>query len=136
MSTRAATSSHPSESKVPRREPIDFRETMREVRALGSTIFEGKQKKEYEAERYKELTGRDKKQQRVPLKISRGIKKKAAVREARRIAEAREAGIVVIGSRKPEGKTRNPGKSSKQYGPVPSIGFTKKGVLNVRKLMG
>jgi len=135
VSTTTMAVSHPVELKSgPRRgEPIDFRETMREVCALGSKRFEGSQKKNYEAERYKDLIGRYKKQQRVPLKISRGIKKKAAVREARRISEAREAGII-LGSRRPEGKKlRYPTKNSKQYGPVPSIGSTKNGVLCVRK---
>ena len=125
----------PTESKDLYRETFDIRGTMREVHAMGSTLFEGRQKKDYEAERYKALTGRDKKQQRVPLKISRGIKRKAAVRDARRLNEAREAGIIVV-SKKTETKTREHGKHAKLYGPAPSVGFTKKGVLHVRKPVG
>jgi hypothetical protein len=114
---------------------LDLRETMREVYEMGSTLFEGKQKKQYESEKYKALTGRDKKQQRVPLKIRRGIQKKASIREARKLAEARDAGIV-LKSTTHEGKTRDRINHSKVYGPVPSIGFTKKGILHVPKSMG
>jgi len=115
---------------------IDFDETVREIRSLGSTQFTGKQKRQYEDEKYRELTGREKKKQKVPLKIVRGIKKKAAIRERRIEQENKEAGIVTASTNKKKmnkGYSEQNRKDSRIHGPAPSIGFTKNGVLSVRK---
>ena len=115
---------------------IDFDETVKEIHTLGSTQFTGKQKREYQEEQHKTLTGRAHKKQKVPLKIVRGIKKKAAQREKGIEQENRDAGIVTASTNK---KKVNKGYSEKNrtdsriHGPAPTIGFTKKGVLSVRK---
>ena len=59
---------------------IDMDEAIREVHALGSTGFAGKQARKHKEAQYKALTGRDMKRQKVPLPIVRGIKKKRAER--------------------------------------------------------
>lgn len=115
---------------------IDFDETVKEIRTLGSTQFTGKQKRQYEDEQYKILTGREKKKQKVPMKIVRGIKKKAAIREKRIELENKEAGIITASSNKKKvnkGYSEQGRNDSRIHGPAPSIGFTKKGVLSVRK---
>jgi hypothetical protein len=116
---------------------IDFDSTVKEIRTLGSSQFTGKQKRKYEAEQYKTLTGREKKQHKVPLKIVRGIKKKAAIREKRIEEMNKEAGVVtaMTNQRKRNVKSYSEQnrKDSRIHGPAPSIGFTRNGVLSVRK---
>ena len=111
---------------------LDWDETVREVRGYGATAFSGKQKRDYDDEQYFALTGRQKKKQKVPLPIVRGIKKAAAKRQAQLKQEAREAGIVL-----PKSTTAKEQKGSKSdstirsYGPAPNIGFMKGGVYRV-----
>ena len=115
---------------------IDFDETVKEIHTLGSTQFTGKQKRQYEAEQYKAFTGLEKKKHKVPLKIVRGIKKKAIEREKRIEQENRDAGIVTANTnRKKVSKSYSEQnrRDSRIHGPAPTIGFTKKGVLSVRK---
>ncbi len=115
---------------------IDFNETVQEIRELGSSQFTGKQKRQYEAEQYKALTGREKKMHKVPIKIVRGIKKKAAMREKRREEEARESGLVTASTMKKKekrGYSVQKRRDTMIHGPAPDIGYTKKGVLSVRK---
>ncbi len=114
---------------------IDFDDAIREVHKLGSTQFTGKQKKEYEAEAYKALTGREKKKQKVPMKIVRGIKKAAAKREKRVEIENKEAGIVTAVKR---GKVKKSYSETNRrnrdiHGPAPDIGFMKGGKYNASK---
>ena len=73
---------------------VDFDDTVKEIHQLGSTQFTGKQKKKFQAEQYKALTGRDKKKQKVPVKIVRGIKKAAFKREAKLKKEMKDSGVV------------------------------------------
>jgi hypothetical protein len=105
---------------------LDWNDTAREVRTLGSQAFMGKEKREYRQEEYTRLTGRKEKQQRVPLPIQRGIKKKAAQRLERQREEARQAGIIL-----PVAKKEKP-RVNKDQGPAPSIGYMKKGVFRVK----
>jgi ABC-type nitrate/sulfonate/bicarbonate transport system ATPase subunit len=105
---------------------LDWNDTAREVRTLGSLAFMGKEKREYRQEEYMRLTGRKEKQQRVPLPIQRGIKKKAAQRLERQLEEARQAGIIL-----PVAKKEKP-RLNKDQGPAPSIGYMKKGVFRVK----
>uniref|UniRef100_A0A7S4N1Q6 Uncharacterized protein n=1 Tax=Odontella aurita TaxID=265563 RepID=A0A7S4N1Q6_9STRA len=123
---------------------LDFDETVREIHALGSTAFTGKQAKQHARDQYREMTGRDKKDHKVPLKIVRGIKKKAAEREARAAREVRESGVVThageMGAPKKKGSQRTGGgdsekgrKVSRVHGPAPDVGYMKGGVLKVRK---
>ena len=115
---------------------IDFDETVKEIRTLGSTQFTGKQKRKYEKEQYEAFTGRTKKKQKVPLKIVRGIKKKAAERAERIERENRDAGIITANTNKKKtkrGYSEQNRKDSRIHGPAPSIGFTKGGILSVRK---
>lgn len=115
---------------------IDFDNTAREIHKLGSTQFIGKQKKQYEAEQYKALTGREKKQHKVPVKIVRGIKKAAAKREARIMKEMKDAGIVTANVAKKEKRTYSEQnrRDTRIHGPSPSAGFMMKGVLNVKRM--
>jgi hypothetical protein len=106
---------------------LDWNETAREVRTLGSQAFMGKEKREYQQEEYMRLTGgRKEKQQRVPLPIQRGIKKKAAKRLERQREEARQAGIILPTDKKEKQRV------TKDQGPAPSVGYMKRGVLHVK----
>ena len=98
---------------------------------MGATAFEGQQRRKHLDEQYEFLTGRKRKKQHVPLPIARGIKKKAEQRLARQIKEAKEAGVVLPKSltKKKEKEVDN---TSRVYGPAPSVGFMKKGVLRVK----
>ena len=122
---------------------IDMDEAIREVHALGSTGFAGKQARKHKEAQYKALTGRDMKRQKVPLPIVRGIKKKRAEREARAEAEEREAGVITSTNSKKD-RDRKKAKAYSQerrksdsmrtaYGPSPDVGFMKGGVLRVKR---
>ena len=122
---------------------IDMDEAIREVHALGSTGFAGKQARKHKEAQYKALTGRDMKRQKVPLPIVRGIKKKRAEREARAEAEQKEAGVVTSTNSK-KNRDRQKAKAYSQerrksdsmrmaYGPSPDVGFMKGGVLRVKR---
>ena len=122
---------------------IDMDEAIREVHALGSTGFAGKQARKHKEAQYKALTGRDMKRQKVPLPIVRGIKKKRAEREARAGAEQREAGVITSTNSKKD-RDRKKAKAYSQerrksdsmrtaYGPSPDVGFMKGGVLRVKR---
>jgi len=122
---------------------IDMEEAIREVHALGSTGFAGKQARKHKEAQYKALTGRDMKRQKVPLPIVRGIKKKRAEREARAEAEQREAGVITSTNSKKD-RDRKKAKAYSQerrksdsmrtaYGPSPDVGFMKGGVLRVKR---
>jgi hypothetical protein len=112
---------------------LDWNDTAKEVRSVGAKAFVGKQKRNYQEEHYKLLTGRDKKRQAVPLPIVRGIKKKAAERLEREIKEAKEAGLVIPASKAASAaKRKEKNTISRVYGPAPSIGFMKKGVFSVK----
>jgi hypothetical protein len=109
---------------------LDWHDTAKEIRNYGATAFVGKQKRNYEDEQHFKLTGRHKTKQRVPLPIVRGIKKAAAKREARVREEARAAGIVMPTEKKARKKFSS---TINTYGPAPSVGFMKNGVLRVNK---
>ena len=115
---------------------LDWDETYQEIRALGATAFEGKQKRQYKDEQYKFLTGREPKKQRVPLKIVRGIRKKAAERRARELEEAQKSGLVLPKQQQQQSDKKKRSSSSsrgRDAGPAPSIGFMSKGVLRLKK---
>ena len=112
---------------------MDWHDTAKEIRNYGATAFVGKQKRDYEDEQYYQLTGRHKKKHQVPLPIVRGIKKAAAKRDARAREEAKAAGIVL-----PTSQTKNKRQEEntydstyRTYGPAPSVGFMKNGILRV-----
>lgn len=115
---------------------LDFDETVREIHALGSTAFTGKQKRKHLDTQYEELTGRKKKKHSVPLPIVRGIRKKAEQREKRELQELKESGVVTHRSAKKSGNndTQNARKKNERvHGPAPDNGFLVKGVLRVEK---
>jgi len=130
-----------SKPKAPRKEQpiakkldtklLDFYDTVKEVRSLGSTGFTGKQKGKHHDEQYKLLTGREKKKHQIPLPILRGMKKKAAQREARQLQEAKDAGIVLPTTATTSKKKKKLDATSRVHGPSPSIGFMSKGVFRV-----
>jgi Domain of unknown function (DUF4602) len=116
---------------------LDWHDTVKQVRHLGLTGMVGVQKRNHLDEQYKRLTGREKKKHQVPLPIVRGIKRKAAAREARLRHEAKEAGIVLptaaktatlVGS---SNNDRNKDSTNRVHGPAPSIGFMKKGIFRL-----
>ncbi len=114
---------------------IEFDDTVKEIHQLGSTQFTGKQRKQFQAEQYKLLTGREKKKQKVPVKIVRGIKKAAAKREVRLVKEMKESGVVT--AVKKEGKKKTFSEKNRRdtriHGPAPSAGFMSKGMLRVKR---
>ena len=114
---------------------LDWYDTAHEIKKLGSSGFQGKQRKDYQDEEYQRLTGRAKKQQQVPLKILRGIRKKREAREARAMQEARESGVIVPKMSPASGSRRRKliDKTARLYGPSPTIGFMKKGMLLFRQ---
>jgi hypothetical protein len=112
---------------------LDWNDVAQEVREFGSKGFEGKRKRSYEEEQYRQLTGRDKKKHQVPLPIVRGIRKKAAEREARMLQEARDSGMVLPKQKKREKNRKSQDSTSRVHGPAPSIGFMKRGVFRVAK---
>jgi len=121
------TSTHSKNQRL-----LDWNKTAEEVRSLGATAFVGQQKRSYQDEQYKLLTNREKKQQRVPLPIVRGIKKKAAIRQARQLQEAKEAGLVIPKQQKAKKKNDNATNKWNVHGPAPSIGFVSKGMLKLK----
>jgi len=138
LSTAATTRTKGGGGTKKHEKLLDWHETVREVRKLGAAGFVKKQKRDYEDEEYKRLTGRERKRQYVPLPILRGIKKKRIQREATAMAEARAAGMAVpkslaSSSTNKETKLSRQKKQSRKHGPAPSIGFVKKGVLQVKK---
>lgn len=139
----AASRRGPSSYATASGNEIDMDEAIREVHALGSTGFAGKQARKHKEAQYKALTGRDMKRQKVPLPIVRGIKKKRAEREARAEAEQKEAGVVTSTNSK-KNRDRQKAKAYSQerrksdsmrmaYGPSPDVGFMKGGVLRVKR---
>ncbi|KAI2504640.1 protein of unknown function (DUF4602) [Fragilaria crotonensis] len=120
----------PAAGRKTREKLLDWDDTAREIHKLGATAFEGKQKRDYKDEEYERLTGRKMKHHQVPLPIVRAIAKKAAEREKKRLDEAREAGLVIPSAAAKKKKGRD--RSSDIYGPAPSIGFLKNGVLKVK----
>lgn len=113
---------------------LDWHDTVKQVRELGTTGFVGRQKRDHENDQYKRLTGREKKKHQVPLPIVRGIKKKAAAREARQIQEAKDAGIVMPKAKSQRDNDKKKGDSTNRvHGPAPSIGFMKKGIYRFKK---
>ena len=112
---------------------LDWHDTAKEIRSYGAQAFSGKQKRDYEDEKYYQLTGRHKKKPSCPLPIVRGIKKAAAKREARQREEAKQAGIVIA---KPKKEDKKYDSTYKSFGPAPSIGFVKKGVYRMNPNKG
>ena len=116
---------------------LEFDDAVREVRTLAATAYLGQEKRHHDDEQYRILTGRDRARQYVPLPILRGIRNKAAQRQARQDQEARAAGIVQPtrsnnSSNKTTKHQKDVGKVTRQFGPAPSIGFTRKGVYRVQ----
>ena len=125
----------PTDSQVKKGIELDFDQTVSEIHNLGRSQFTGKKKKAFEAEKYFSLTGRQKKKEKVPVKIVRGIKKAQKKRELRMEKEAREAGIIQPNKKRKVNKSyseRNR-RDSRIHGPAPSSGFTSKGILHVKK---
>ena len=110
---------------------LDWHDTAKEIRNYGATAFVGKAKRNYEDEQYYQLTGRHKKKQKMPLPMVRGLKKAAAKREQRQREEAKAAGIVLPAQSKKQGKDSARDSAYRSYGPAPSVGFMKNGVLRV-----
>lgn len=126
---------HPSESAKKKKEEddklLDWHDTVKQVRLLGSTGFTGQQRRGHQDEQYQQLTGRLKKKHQVPLPIVRGIRKKAAERQARQLQDARDAGIVLPTAPPKDDKAKKKDSTNRVHGPAPSIGFMKKGVFRV-----
>jgi len=146
ISTRVRSSSQNKKksSSSPRREEdadnnvLDWNDTVREVRSFAATAYTGRQKRDHADAEYARLMGDStikRKQQHVPLPIRLGIQRKAAEREARRLREAREAGIVLpsASSSSKADKKKPADSTARVHGPAPSIGFVKRGVYRVQK---
>jgi len=116
---------------------LDLNEAKKEVRSYGATAFVGKQKKSFQDEQYKLLTGRDRKQPKMPPNIARLVRKKALAREEKMIAEAKQAGFVLpksaLESQQEQKRKKSSQRQGEWNGPAPSVGFTKDGVLKLTK---
>ena len=112
---------------------LDLNEAKRDVRNYGATAFVGNKKKSFEEEQYKLLTGRDKKKPKIPPNIAREIRKRHAKKEAEAIEEAKKAGFVLPKSDTSKSKKNKDRDPSFSYGPAPSVGFVKNGMLKLSK---
>lgn len=115
---------------------LDWNDTAHEIRSLGATAFVGQQKRKFQDEQYEKLTGRKQKKQHVPFPIQMGIRKKAAQRLERQMAEAKASGMVLpksMTSKSNNKKREDSSRTSRIHGPAPSVGFMNKGVLKVKK---
>jgi Domain of unknown function (DUF4602) len=119
-------------ARQPKERLLDWRDTAKEIRSLGATAFVGQEKRNFQEEQYKLLTGRSKKKHSVPLPIARGIKKAAEKRLARQIQEAKESGTILPKSMNKK-KKKAVDNTARIHGPAPSVGFMSKGVLKVKK---
>lgn len=134
---------------------LDVQETIREVHKFGATGFTGNQQKQHTASEYERITGRQQKRQKIPTKILVGMRKKAIKREERMQAEIKESGVVshhaagkkkavkdelkpgeirgVFGAKKSRKKGDRREMRSNNFGPAPTVGFMKKGMLRVKE---
>jgi hypothetical protein len=154
----SSTSQPPPQAAAPE---LDVQETIREVHKFGAQAFTGHEQKRHEASEYERITGRMQKRQKIPTKILVGMRKKALKREERQKAELKESGVVshhtaslsgnkkkkkaekeelrpgeirgVFGSKKSRNRGDRRKMSSKAFGPAPSVGFMKKGMLRVKE---
>jgi len=117
---------------------LNFYEAAHEVRELGSSTWQGYQRKLHLEEKYTEVTGLQKKRQKRPVKILWGMEKKQAQRKARAEEEARAAGIVTPKDPlrkkvKERERSQSIRKSRSLFGPTPSVGHMNHGILRVHK---
>jgi len=117
---------------------VNFYEAAQEVRELGSSTWQGYQRKLHLEEKYTEVTGLQKKRQKRPVKILWGMEKKQAQRKARAEDEARAAGIVtpkdtLRKKEKEHERSQSIRKSRSLFGPTPSVGHMNHGILRVHK---
>ena len=112
---------------------LDLHETAKEIRAYGAQAFVGKQKRDYEDEKYYQLTGRHKKKNSCPLPLMRGLKRAAAKREKKAREEARKSGLVLPKQNEETSKKSMSDADFRKFGPAPNIGFMKSGVYRVSK---
>ncbi len=112
---------------------LDIHEAAKEIRAYGAQAFIGKQKRDYEDERYYQLTGRHKKKNSCPLPLVRGLRRAAAKREKKAREEARKSGIVIPKQKEETIKKSMTDADYRKFGPAPNIGFMKSGVYRVSK---
>jgi hypothetical protein len=118
--------------------PVDFYEAAQEIRELGSSTWQGYQRKLHLEEKYTEITGLTKKRQKWPVKILWGMERKQAQRKARAEEEARAAGIVIpknVVRKSEKERERNQAirKNRSMFGPTPSVGHMNHGILRVHK---
>ena len=117
----------------PKEKFLDIHEAAKEIRAYGAQAFIGKQKRDYEDEKYFKLTGRHKKKNACPLPLVRGLRKAAAKREQKAREEARKSGIVIPKQKEETSHKSMTDADFRKFGPAPNIGFMKSGVYRVSK---
>jgi hypothetical protein len=152
--TKRPSQDHPIKAATQKSPPeLDVQETIREIHKFGATGFTGSQQKQHKAEEYERITGRQQKRQKIPTKILVGMRKKAIKREEKIKAEMKESGVVshrstaakkddelrpgqirgVFGAKNSRNKGDRRKMSSRSFGPAPSVGFMKKGMLRVKE---
>jgi hypothetical protein len=107
---------------------LDLHEAAKDIRAYGAQAFLGKQKKDYQDEKYYKLTGMHKKKQSCPLPLLRGLRKAAAKREKKAREEAQKSGLVIPKKNQETFRKSMTDADFHKYGPAPNIGFMKGGV--------
>mmetsp|Transcript_2312 Transcript_2312/g.4954 ORF Transcript_2312/g.4954 Transcript_2312/m.4954 type:complete len:218 (-) Transcript_2312:131-784(-) len=85
---------------------FDMQTSFRSVVDLGSTQFEGWQRKQYEQSKVEDLGGRQAKSQKMPLKMLVGIRAKRVKIAELREGDARAAGIVVAKNSRVHGQAK------------------------------
>ncbi|GMI33170.1 hypothetical protein TrCOL_g6018 [Triparma columacea] len=111
-----------------------FSEMFKEVQKAGSQQFTGYARKLYREDTYKKTVGQKLKRQKVPQNILAGMIRKQASREEKARKLAADAGIVQAKKKKiKKSYSEVNQRNNRIMGPSPSIGFTRGGVLNVKK---
>jgi Domain of unknown function (DUF4602) len=112
---------------------LDWKETTREVHKLGTTGLASDKQRSFKDEEYFRLTGRYPKKQKMALPMVRSLRKKRAAQEAKERAQAREMGVILPKETKATTSSSKQKKNEALFGPAPSIGRVKGGMLKVKQ---
>ena len=128
---RESESNRYNEGASSRKKPpklLDLHDAAKDIRAYGAQAFLGKQKKDYQDEKYYKLTGKHKKKDSCPLPLLRGLRKAAAKRERKAREQAQKSGIVLPKQNEDTSRKSMSDADFRKFGPAPNIGFMKDGM--------
>lgn len=153
---RESSVEHEKQQKLREVQQMDreYQQLMRQVNELGAAQFTGKAKKDWQAREDALLGRRTQKEAKMPYVMLQGIRKKAKQREERREGMEAEAGVITgkaVGSARRASAATNRARggggqrgsdssrggngrsSSAGFGPAPSMGMMKSGVLHISR---